>query len=518
AVTGLVPPDEGKAVGFFELMWMNLMRLMDAGAVGGDKGSWPFLLMMLFTTFAGIFVFSMLIGILTSGLESKLEELRKGRSLVVENDHTVILGWSERVFSILSELAIANESNPGACVAILADKDKVEMEDEIKGRVALGKMRVVCRNGNPLQLSDLGVINLHASKAIILLAPEESSDPDSYMIKAILAITNNPKRRKEPYHIVATIKDPRNHSVAKMVGKDEVEVVLADSFISRLAVQTCRQTGLSVVYQELLDFDGDDIYFKEEPSLTGKTFRDAVFAYDKSALMGLRLKNGGIVLNPPPETVLAAGDKVIALTEDDSTLLLSNKRDFPIDAAALREAVVRERKPEKTLILGWNKNATTVINELDDYVTAGSEIAIYATTPEAEEQIAENCISLQNLKFSFTLADTTDRGVLEALRPQDYDYIMTLGYSDDLDPQDADAKTLLTLLHLRDMASRAGLNFSIVSEMLDANNRELAQIAQVDDFIVSDKFISLMLSQIAENKELNQLFADLLKAEGNEIY
>ncbi|HEY9841571.1 MAG TPA: hypothetical protein V6D23_14005, partial [Candidatus Obscuribacterales bacterium] len=47
---------------------------------------------------------------------------------------------------------------------------------------------------------------------------------------------------------------------------------------------------------------------------------------------------------------------------------------------------------------------------------------------------------------------------------------------------------------------------------------ELAQIAQVDDFIVSDKFISLMLSQIAENKELNQLFADLLKAEGNEIY
>ena len=48
-----------------------------------------------------------------------------------------------------------------------------------------------------------------------------------------------------------------------------------------------------------------------------------------------------------------------------------------------------------------------------------------------------------------------------------------------------DAKTLVTLLHLRDMAQKDETPFSIVSEMLDLRNRELAEATQVDDFIVS---------------------------------
>src|SRR5436190_16525664 len=54
--------------------------------------------------------------------------------------------------------------------------------------------------------------------------------------------------------------------------------------------------------------------------------------------------------------------------------------------------------------------------------------------------------------------------------------------------------------------------------MLDVRNRALAEVTQADDFIVSDKLVSLMLSQISENKELNALFADLFRDEGSEIY
>ena len=85
-------------------------------------------------------------------------------------------------------------------------------------------------------------------------------------------------------------------------------------------------------------------------------------------------------------------------------------------------------------------------------------------------------------------------------------------------PQRADARTLITLLHLRDIASTAGDDFSIVSEMLDVRNRELAEVTQADDFIVSDKLVSLMLSQVSENKHLNAVFDDLFDPEGSEIY
>ena len=54
--------------------------------------------------------------------------------------------------------------------------------------------------------------------------------------------------------------------------------------------------------------------------------------------------------------------------------------------------------------------------------------------------------------------------------------------------------------------------------MLDVRNRELAEVTQADDFIVSDKLISLLLAQVAENKDLNALFTDIFDSDGSEIY
>src|SRR3989304_3499769 len=134
-VTGNAPDlGDGVRPGFLEVAWMGLLRTLDTGTMGGDAGTPFFLFMMLVVT---------LIGILNNGLEDKLEELRKGRSRVIEADHTVILGWSEQIFSVISELVIANESRKGACIVVLGEKDKVEMEDEIRDRVGpAGKTRI----------------------------------------------------------------------------------------------------------------------------------------------------------------------------------------------------------------------------------------------------------------------------------------------------------------------------------------------------------------------------------------
>src|SRR5512136_1191825 len=119
------------------------MRTFDAGTMGGDTG-WGFRLVMLFVTIGGIFVVSTLIGVLTAGVEGKLEELRKGRSRVLENGHTLILGWSPQIFTILSELMTANANQKNARIVLLADKDKVEMEDEVRSRVeTIGGTRVI---------------------------------------------------------------------------------------------------------------------------------------------------------------------------------------------------------------------------------------------------------------------------------------------------------------------------------------------------------------------------------------
>ncbi|MCI0397984.1 MAG: potassium transporter TrkA [Chloroflexi bacterium] len=509
--------------GFLDLVWAGLMRTLDAGTMGGDTGNWPFLLTMLVVTMAGIFLVSTLIGILTTSLEERLEQLRKGHSFVAEENHTVILGWSSQIFTIISELVIANANQPRSCIAVLAEKDKVEMEDEIEARVSdTGRTRVVCRSGSPMDPTDLEIINPHAARSIIILPPE-SENPDANVIKSILALTNNPNRRPEPYHIVAVIHEPKNMEVGRLAGGDEVQLVLAGDLIARIAAQACRQSGLSVVYTELLDFGGDEIYFQEEPGLLGKSFGEALLAYEDSAIIGLALKGDQVQLNPPMETVIQTGDAVIAVSADDDTVRLSGRSDYGIDAGAIREAAGGELPRERTLILGWNERIFTLVGELDNYVGPGSEVTVVAEASllspnghSSPEEIERQ--PYRNQAVVYRPGDTTDPQTLNDLAVQTYDHIIVLGYSDSLDPQETDARTLVTLLHLRHIATQHNQPFSIVSEMVDVRNRELAEATRADDFIVSDKLVSLMLSQISENKRLTPVFQDLFDPEGSELY
>lgn len=524
--------------GFVQVAWAGLMRTLDAGTMGGDQGSWIFLIVMLLITLAGIFIVSTLIGILTTGIEAKLDELRKGRSFVAEAHHTVILGWSPQIFTILQELVEANQNQRRPVVAVLADKDAVEMQDEIWARIPNpGRTRIVVRSGSPIDPADLEIVNPEAARSVIILAPEVD-DPDPHVIKVLLALTNAPGRpESHRYHIVASLRERKNFDVARMVGRDEVQLVLTGDLIARVTAQTCRQSGLSVAYTELLDFGGDEIYFKHEPSLAGRTFAEALTAYDDSAVIGLRFADGRIQLSPPMDTRLGADDRVIAISADDDTIRLSSGPAPAVDEEAIRTGSPQPQAPERTLILGWNERAGTIVGELDNYVGAGSTVQVVADRPSIPEAPQSSHVlpsrSFENLRVYFRQGDTSDRTVLDGLQVETYDHIIVLsdihrgdGHRGDIhyngngavDPQHADARTLITLLHLRDIADRLNQDFSIVSEMLDIRNRELADATRADDFIVSDKLISLLLSQVSENRELAAVFGKLFSPEGSEIY
>jgi hypothetical protein len=152
------------------------------------------------------------------------------------------------------------------------------------------------------------------------------------------------------------------------------------------------------------------------------------------------------------------------------------------------------------------------------YVAPGSEILLVAEFEDGEAEITRLCGDLKNQSVAFQQGDTTDRRVLEDLKPQGYNHVIVLSYSDSKEIQAADACTLITLLHLRDMAEKQGKDFAIVSEMLDVQNRALAEVTQADDFIVSDRIISLLMTQVSENKELNAVFTDIFDPDGSEIY
>ncbi|MBX9706467.1 MAG: hypothetical protein K2X61_00870 [Caulobacteraceae bacterium] len=509
-------PDGGWS--FVEALWQSLMRTTDAGTVAGDSG-WAFRGLNLFVTAMGILVFSALISVISAGLDSKIEEARKGRSRVLESDHTIILNWSASVFDIISELVIANESRKNPRIVIMANKDKVEMEDEIADKVAdLKNTQIICRSGDPTDLFDLSIVNPQACRSIIVVSPEGSDDPDSQVIKTVLALTNDPKRREERYLIAAELRDSENAEVARIVGGDEVQLVLADDLISRIVVQSSRQAGLSAVYSELLDFDGCEIYTTELKDLVGKTYGDAIMGYRDSALIGLRYPDGRTRMNPPMAEIIAEGCRAIIIAEDDASIRLTAPDESLIDSSAIRAPKAVRRKAERTLIIGWNRRGALIAHELSKYVRPGSLLTVAADTPGFAEEIASMPLGSKNMKVEAKVIDTGHAGSIEGLDPASYDSIMVLGYSDTMEAQSADTRTLITLLHLRKLSERLGIHISVVSEMIDIRNRELAEVTRADDFVVSNKLVSLMLAQASENEYLSDIFGDLLDEDGSEIY
>jgi voltage-gated potassium channel Kch len=500
-----------------EVIWASLLRTLDSGTMGGDTGTVGWLLAMLLVTLGGIFIVATLIGIISSGLEGRLDELRKGRSRVIEEGHTVILGWSQSIFTIVEELIAANANKRRQHIVILADRDKVEMEDELRARIKdRHTTTIVCRSGSPIDLDEIDIASHQTSRAVIVLAPD-TDDPDADVLKTLLAITNDPDRRAEPYHVVVELSDPRNVDVARMVGKDEVEIVLVGDLIARVTAQACRQPGLSLVYQELLDFGGDEIYLSSQPGLAGRTFGEALLAFESSSPIGLVPEGGRPRVNPPMDTRIGAGDLVIAISADDDTIRLAPQPAEP-DRGAIVEPAPRAAAPERTLVLGWNRLAPTIITELDHYLAAGSLITVVTHLQEAGQALQRLRSEGVTATLDYQPGETTSRAMLDGLDVPGYDHVILLSYSDGLDPQRADAKTLISLLHLRDIAAATDRRFSIVSEMLDVRNRDLAVVTRADDFIVSDRLVSLYVTQVAEEKRLAAVFADIFDAEGSEIY
>jgi hypothetical protein len=521
AGAGLAPKTDGRSPSLIRDFFITSLHAVDPGAIaheaiGEDVKSWPFLVAMLIVTLAGLLVFSALIGVLATGLEERMRGMRKGRSPVLETCHTLILGWSPTIFTVVSELVIANQSEKRATIVVLARQDKVEMEDALAAKVRdLKTTHVIIRSGNPGDPDDLALVRPDLAKSIIVLA-EDVNDPDGQVLKTILAVTMDAEE-SSGYRIVGVITDSANLEAAKRVGQHHAVFIDRRDTIARLMIQAARQPGVSLVYRELLQYEGDEIYFREDPSLVGQSYGEALFAYEDASTIGL-LRDGRVILNPNGDARITDGDRVIAVAEDDSTLMMSPRFRGTIDESVIQLREIEPGGPRRTLMIGWNDRAPTMIDEIDKYAPPGAELMIATEFGAPDDELESRIPPLRNLAVEVEVGSTSKNRRLEGLRPETYDQIIVLSYGEHLGYEEADAKTLITLFHLREIGRRLGVDLRIATEMLDDRNRKLADVADVDDVVVSDQFVSVLLSQVSETEELSDLFEQLFAVGGPQIY
>lgn len=505
-VLGLFPPD--RKLDFAEAFWASLLRTLDPGTMGQDAGI-GFRAAMLIVTLTGLIVVASLIGIISNAFNEKVDQLRKGRSSVLESNHTLLLGWNQKIQQIIHELVTANESLRGGKIVILADRDKVEMEEELKASgKQYGKTRIIVRSGDPMRASDLKLTRLDHARSIVILSPDDSEDADNFSIKTAMAILNNTDRKTEKYNIVAEIKHTHNLEVAELVGRDEVDWILGSEVISRLIVQTSRQSGLSAVFSDLLDFEGSELYLHDSKGHAGKTYGELANSIKKGALLGID-RAGEVLLNPQRDTPIKDEDLLIVFAQDDSEIAFGETNEVDVESFQIHKH--EKPKPERTLILGSNLSLPTVLKEIDACAAKGSEVLI------VDENASFPSVKYQDIQVTAVIENPSNRSVLNKLPIETFDHIIVMADRDRRTVEQADARTLLILLNLRAIATTGDHAINVVSEMLKDKNRELAESTNIDDFIISDKLVSNMITMVSENREMRHILQSILASEGAQV-
>ncbi|KAJ6422010.1 hypothetical protein OIU84_027027 [Salix udensis] len=347
-----------------DCLWLSWTFVADSGNHANSEGIGP-RLVSVSISFGGMLIFAMMLGLVSDAISEKFDSLRKGRSEVVEQNHTLILGWSDKLGSLLNQLAIANESLGGGIVVVMAERDKEEMEMDIaKMEFDFKGTSVICRSGSPLILADLKKVSVSKARAIVVLAEDGNADQsDARALRTVLSLTGVKEGLKG--HIVVELSDLDNEVLVKLVGGDLVETVVAHDVIGRLMIQCARQPGLAQIWEDILGFENCEFYIKRWPQLHGMQFEDILISFPDAIPCGIKVAScgGKIILNPEDSYVLQEDDEILVIAEDDDSYA-------PAALPTVKEATFMHiarpaRMPQKILLCGWRR-------DIDDMIVVSS--------------------------------------------------------------------------------------------------------------------------------------------------
>lgn len=517
---------------FWDHMWYTFLQMTDPGNMYQDSFTTGWIrITTVIAGFTGVILFSALIAFITTALDNLLYEFRKGRGIILEKDYTLILGWNERVIDILKELIIANESEEYASIVILSKVPKEEIDDYIAKRLPDTKTtKIISSNGDSSNINELKRINAVDAKSIIIMATcvdsatyDEKLLSDTYAVKTIMAmITLQDGENKLP--IITEIFTEQKRRIVEFF--DDENIIALDSWdiMGKLLVQTSLTSGLEMVYNEILSFDLSEVYFYHA-EWKGIQFGELPYHFEDGIPLGIHKADGTLALRPEDDTVLEEDDEILILADDNSTIdFKENKLYTPKEMNYTHHQL--EKKSKRILMLGWHDVGNIFIRESDEYLKEGSEFDIMIQEPSEaiKAHIREIDEEYPNIKITLHQENTLSIENLQMLQPYTYDNIIILSQNpDEASAEKIDSDTLMILLLLRKIAKINNIDVAthktkIITQVLNSDNQDLIIQTDVDDFIISNKLITMILAQLSEEPQIKKLYDDIFQEDGSEIY
>ena len=464
-----------------------------------------------------------IIAFLTTKVSGFIFNLNKGRSIVIDKGHYVIIGWNQNIFKIFKEIENANLNVSKPTILCFNTMNNTDMRVKIDLEYPdQKKLRILTRTGDCYNISELGITNLKEARSVIVL---DDILIENYNVETtILAIRKNIPKSNVP--IIAQFSESTNIKILSDISGNNVIGVHTNSIIASITSQSIRNKFISSVFMDFLDYDGDEIYFYSSDQFVGLSYMQASLYMDKVTLIGIINNVGEINLNPNKKSLISAGDQLVVIAEDDIITLnveKNNEVENSLNQIQINNVIKNEPNKKSILFFGWSELGQEILNKTIPFLDKDCDVSVAYRSDLVTNLpfIDHNNNNNNNINISLFPFDKNKQLITsDYLLENNFEIILILGYNDCLSEEVADTFSLMQNLHLKSFLREISIlnKPRIVLQLNDGSKKNLIDIEDDNEFIVSNVLSSLLMTQLADNPNLKIIFDELFSVEGVVIH
>lgn len=556
---------------FLEAAFCTVTMILDAGCISfvvsdiGTAGV-AVVIVCLGIILIGMISFTgAVIGYLTNYISNFIENANGGSRKLTISNHLVILNWNTRASEIINDLLYCRGKQK---VVVLVNGRKAEIEKEIKERLSdtvarenealrkhivdfpplkrlsvfsSGRMRdnvtVIVREGDVFSSKQLRDISLEYAKSVIILGNDlnntlckyeniermENSDRGNpQTVKTLMQvadITSAADSNDNQKIIVEITDDWTNDLVNKIIEYKEVRQkcniipVRVNQILGQILSQFSLMPELNLAYKELFSNKGAAIYtepyeVREDVDFIPEYLRE----HRKAIPLTYMYSDDGLAYH----YFSAASEK------DVHSVSAPGKSDYTVD---LNRDYWIENK--NVIILGHNSKCRDIMQGFaafaSEWGTKKHDILKIVMIDDKNNLEKMNFYREYPFVIETVPASIYDRDLvvetIERFVTASDENTSILILSDDTAlNEDIDANALTGLIYVQDIIKKKAQedpsfdrsSIDLIVEIIDPKHHDIVNTYSVNNVVISNRYISKMITQIGEKEALFDFYADIL--------